>query len=208
CIKYGRSREGRQRYKCKSCGRLFMTDYVYKACMENINSWIMRLVKEGSGIRSIGRLLGISCTTVLKRILQIAKSIRKPVVSFNKSYEVDEMCTFYQKKTKLLWVAYALEQDSRRVTEFAVGSRTKSTLQKVVSTLFLSAASKIYTDRLNIYSFLIPAYLHCANAYRINHIERKNLSIRTHLKRLGRRTICYSKSVAMLAACLKIYFWS
>jgi hypothetical protein len=41
-----------------------------------------------------------------------------------------------------------------------------------------------------------------------NHIERKNLSLRTHLKRLNRRTICFSKSLVILSACLRIYFWS
>jgi insertion element IS1 protein InsB len=94
------------------------------------------------------------------------------------------------------------------VVDFAVGSRTKATLQKVISTLLLSNAETIYTDKLNLYSFLIPPYLHINKKYSTNCIERKNLSIRTHLKRLTRRTICYSKSIAMLSACLKIYFWS
>ncbi|MFY1046718.1 IS1 family transposase [Chryseobacterium sp. GP-SGM7] len=35
-----------------------------------------------------------------------------------------------------------------------------------------------------------------------------NLNIRTHLKRLNRRTICFSKSNLILIAILKIYFWS
>ncbi|MBN9294195.1 MAG: transposase, partial [Flavobacteriia bacterium] len=40
-----------------------------------------------------------------------------------------------------------------------------------------------------------------------NHIERQNLNLRTHLKRLNRKTICYSKSLMMLLAVVKIYFW-
>ncbi|HMW09684.1 MAG TPA: transposase, partial [Bacteroidia bacterium] len=31
--------------------------------------------------------------------------------------------------------------------------------------------------------------------------------LRTHLKRLNRRTICFTRSAIMLFACLKIYFW-
>jgi insertion element IS1 protein InsB len=38
-------------------------------------------------------------------------------------------------------------------------------------------------------------------------IERKNLSIRTDIKRLSRGTICFSRSRIMLENCLKIYFW-
>ncbi|WP_343791129.1 IS1 family transposase, partial [Wandonia haliotis] len=38
-------------------------------------------------------------------------------------------------------------------------------------------------------------------------IERKNLTLRTHVKRLNRRTICYSKSLLTLSAIMRIYFW-
>uniref|UniRef100_UPI0038B39A68 IS1 family transposase n=1 Tax=Flavobacterium soli TaxID=344881 RepID=UPI0038B39A68 len=41
-----------------------------------------------------------------------------------------------------------------------------------------------------------------------NHIERNNLTLRTHLKRLNRRAICFSKSLIVLVFVLKIYFWS
>jgi transposase-like protein len=50
-----------------------MNSYTYNACKQTTNEWITNLVKEGSGIRSIARLLEISSTTVLKRILSIAK---------------------------------------------------------------------------------------------------------------------------------------
>ena len=108
-------------------------------------------------------------------------------MSLYKSYEVDEMCTYYQKKSKLLWIVYALEKETKQIIDFAVGFRTKVTLQKVINTLQLSKADKIYTDRLNLYRTIIPTYLHDTKQYSINHIERKNLSLSTHLKRLNRK---------------------
>ncbi len=126
----------------------------------------------------------------------------------NKSYEVDEMRTYYKNKGRLLWVVYALQKDNGQVAEFAVGSRTKKTLFRVTDTLLLGKAAKIYTDKLNLYGFIILHAIHSACCHGTNHIERKNLSLRTHLKRLNRRTICFSKSIVFLAACLKIYFWS
>jgi insertion element IS1 protein InsB len=60
---------------------------------------------------------------------------------------------------------------------------------------------------LNIYQALVPGEIHTSNAYNINYIERNNLNLRTHLKRLSRRTICFTRSLLMLTACLKIYFW-
>ena len=207
CIRHGNF-SGKQRYRCNGCKRTFIKSYTYNACRHSTNKWIRSLIKEGNGIRSIGRLLQISFTTVLKRIVNIAKNIRKPMLTTGKAYEVDEMRTFYKGKTRLLWIVYALRSDTKQVADFAVGTRTIKTLKKVIDTVLLSGAKKIYTDRLHLYKYIIPCHLHSSKAYSTNHIERKNLNLRTHLKRLNRRTICFSKSIAMLAACLKIYFWS
>jgi insertion element IS1 protein InsB len=206
--KYGRTKTGNQRYKCKTCNKIFLEQYSYKAYTGNINEWIKTLLKEGCGIRSIARVLDISPTTVLKRIINIAASVKQPVIAMGKEYEVDELRTYYQKKTKLLWIAYALRKDTREVIAFIVGNRTNNTLRAVTDTLILSNASAVYTDRFPSYRSLLPVEIHKAKPYNINHIERKNLSLRTHLKRLNRKTICFSRSKTILAACLKIYFWS
>ncbi|MGQ3133160.1 MAG: IS1 family transposase [Flavobacteriales bacterium] len=39
----------------------------------------------------------------------------------------------------------------------------------------------------------------------MNYIERKNLTLRQHLRRLSRRTLGYSRSPEMLQALLRIY---
>jgi insertion element IS1 protein InsB len=139
CIKHGKTGLGKLRYKCKNCGKTCIDSYDNQAYVIK-NSSISNLVKEGCGIRSIGRLLNISTTTVLRRILLIAKSITKPAVSLYKSYEVDEMRTFYQSKNRQLWIVIALQKDRKTVVDFAVGSRTKATLQKVIKTLSLNLA--------------------------------------------------------------------
>jgi IS1 family transposase len=71
----------------------------------------------------------------------------------------------------------------------------------------LSDAKRIYTDKLRQYKTLIPAAIHRTTNRGTNHIERNNLTIRTHIKRLARRTICFSRKIAMLHSVLKIYFW-
>jgi IS1 family transposase len=165
------------------------------------------LVKEGMGIRSISRHLHISATTVLSKIVQIARSIKPPPISMYKSYEVDELCTYYKRKTSLLWVAYAIRRDTGTVTCFTIGSRTSHTLRTITDTLILSNATTVYTDKLQLYRQLLPATMHCNKQHCTNNIERKNLSLRTHLKRLSRRTICYTKSKLLLESCLRLYFW-
>jgi insertion element IS1 protein InsB len=207
-VKNGKSNTGKQRYRCIGCKRTFQVEYFYKACNSDTNRWVASLTKESCGVRSIARLLMISISTVSRKIKKIGKSVARPFPIFRgKEYEVDEMRTYIGNKQRLYWVVYALRRDTKEVVDFKVGKRNSKTLQYVLDTVQLSEARKVYTDKLSLYKNLLPTELHNTSAYNINHIERKNLSIRTHLKRLSRKTICFSKSKEMLEACLKIYFW-
>ncbi|HRE65887.1 MAG TPA: IS1 family transposase [Cyclobacteriaceae bacterium] len=208
CVKNGRSKSGAQRYYCKPCKKYFQLNYVYNACRYNTGRWIVSLTIESCGIRSIARLLKIAVATVVRRIKKISKTIQRPFfILKGKEYELDEMRTYIGNKGRLYWIVYALCKDTKKVIDFKIGRRTAKTLQRVTDTLLLSEAKKIYTDGYALYQNLIPKEIHCRSSYRTNHIERKNLTIRTHLKRLSRKTICFSKSREMLEACLKIYFW-
>lgn len=206
--KNGKSKNSSQRYRCKGCKRYWQASYCYKACEKHTNENIVVLKKESCGVRSISRILKISMTTVISRIKKIAKVTTRPFpIVHGKEYEVDEMRTYIGNKNRLYWVVYALRRDTKEVIDFKVGKRNSKTFQRVIDTVQLSEPKKVHTDKLSLYKNLLPTELHSTKQYNINHIERKNLSIRTHLKRLARKTICFSRSKEMLEACLKIYFW-
>lgn len=206
-IKNGFTANKKQQFICKSCKKRFIDFYTYKAYNHWVNKSIIQFTKEGLGIRSTARILKISTTTLLKRIITIAKNIHQPIISKRKTYEVDEMCTYIRHKRNFIWLVYALEKESKSIVSFNVGKRTNITLRRVVETLILSEAKKICTDRLKNYKFLIDERMHSVKRFGTNHIERKNLTLRTALKRLNRKTICFSKSQAVLVSILKIYFW-
>lgn len=209
CIKYGKQQNQQQRYKCKNCGKTQQDAYSRQAYNNIcINDQIARMVKEGCGIRSMARLLQLATNTIIKRIKQVAYSIDKPVITMKQDFiEVDELRTFVGNKRNEYWVAYALNRKTGKVIDFITGKRSKRTLKVLTDTLLLAQAKKIYTDNLSTYRSLIPKSIHKRGSRLTNHIERNNLNLRTHLKRLSRRTICYSRSAVMLNACLKIYFW-
>ncbi|WP_394342500.1 IS1 family transposase [Taibaiella helva] len=206
CVKNGSS-YNKQRYLCKSCKRSFVDSYNYNACQVNTDQRIKEYLKEGCGIRSISRLLKVSVTTVLKRILLLAKKASRPMIAMGKEYELDELCTYVRYRENQIWVAYAIRKDTKEVIDFNIGRRTNNTLRPITNTLILSNAKKVYTDKLKHYGTLLPSKIHSTKKKGTNHIERKNLTLRTHLKRLSRRTICFSKSTTFLSACLRIYFW-
>lgn len=206
-IKNGTTKNNKQQYYCKECSKRFIEYYTYNAYKPDTNDKIVRLTKEGLGIRSTARILNISTTTLLRRLQFIAKNIKQPTISTNKTYEVDEMRSYIKRKDKLIWIVYALERETKTVVSMHVGKRTYNTLNVVLDALKLSNPKTIYTDKLKHYKYLIDNHIHKTKRYSINHIERKNLTLRTHLKRLNRKTICFSKSITMLSCILKIYFW-
>jgi IS1 family transposase len=104
-------------------------------------------------------------------------------------------------------VISAFCRESKRIVRLSVGSRTNKTLNRVLITLQLSEAQKIYTDQLKHYRFLIEKNIHKTKSRMTNHLERMHLNLRTHLKRLNRRSIGFSRSLVMLISILKIYLW-
>ncbi len=206
-IKYGFTQGNNQRYRCKECKTTAVGTYKYNAYQKHINERIIAFTREGVGIRSIARLLRIAVNTVLNRIKKIAKSIKPPPIILNQTYEIDELCTFVKNKENRIWVVYALCRENRRVVSFNVGKRSNKTLNCVIQTVQDANPQQIITDKLKNYLYLVNKELHSTKYRGINHIERMNLTLRTHLKRLGRRSLNYSKSVVMLDSVLKIYFF-
>jgi insertion element IS1 protein InsB len=209
CQKAGLQKKGKQKYYCAACKKYQQKEYKYAAYQHGLSAMVSKLVCNGVGIRGIARVMGIAINTVVRTIKKIAEKIIKTPIPMNrKSFEIDELRTFIGCKANQYWVAYVLCSETKEVIDFIVGKRSKRTLRMIVNTALISGVAMIKTDNLNIYKALIPEERHLSNAYNINSIERNNLNLRTHLKRLSRRTICFSRSLIMLTACLKIYFWN
>jgi len=126
----------------------------------------------------------------------------------NKQYEADELKTFVNKKENEQWLIYAIDKKTKKVVDFRIGKRSKRNIKTVIDTLLFAKAKRIYTDGLTTYRGLVPKEIHKVVPHNTNYIERHNLTLRTHLKRLSRKTICFSKSKEMLENCLRIYFWA
>lgn len=177
-IKSGLTRQNKQRYQCRDCRKRFLLDYTYNAYLPRTDKDIVLLTKEGLGIRGTARVLQISATTLLKRILAIAKGIPQPPISKEKTHEVDEICTFLKRKSRPIWIVYSLERESKTVASFNIGARTNRTLNVVLKTLHLAEAKRIFTDGLKNYKYLIAKAVHKVKRYATNRIERKNLSLK------------------------------
>jgi IS1 family transposase len=209
CIKKG-VRNNKQRYQCKSCKKYQLKEYTYKLYNKKDDSIIIALNAESIGISSLSRFLGYSKQTILKRISYLASKVTKPkLYEYHQVYEVDEMWTYVSgcKERDVKWITYAINRATSQVIDVVIGSRNKENLAKIINQLKLLSPQKIITDKLAIYPKLVSPIKHDTRRYNNNKIERSNLNLRTHLKRLSRKTICYSKSEKMLENCLLLYFY-
>ena len=138
---------------------------------------------------------------------QRVKSNKPPLIPMGKEFEVDELCTYVGNKDKRIWIVSAMEKQTRLILNFNIGRRTNQNLRKVTGSLHIANSKKIFTDRLQNYKSLIEKNVHKTVRFGTNHLDRFHLTLITHLKRLNRRTICFSKSIVVLTAILKIYLF-
>ena len=207
CYKKGK-RNGIQRYQCKHCKKYQQQKYIRQIIPEHKYEWVKNLNNEGCGISSIGRLLCISKSSVQRIIIRVASKIQKPVYKEeHQSYEMDELRTYCGNKTNECWIMYAINKTTGKVIDFVVGRRTKTNIKQVIDNVLQLNPKRIYTDGLNIYPSLIPKNQHKVFSYCTNKIERHNLTLRTHIKRLSRKTICFSRSTFILYHTLNLYWY-
>jgi len=65
---------GKQRWYCKVCKKYFRLEYQYKACKPDVKAKIFVMTLNGSGVRDIGRVLGISKDTVCSSLKKNSKN--------------------------------------------------------------------------------------------------------------------------------------
>ncbi|MFM8445574.1 MAG: IS1-like element transposase [Methylococcus sp.] len=67
-LKWSGTQSGRSRFRCKTCRRIFKTDYVYRAYEPGVKEQIIDMAMNGSGIRDTSRVLGVGKNTVITTI--------------------------------------------------------------------------------------------------------------------------------------------
>ena len=204
--KNGINKQGKQRYRCRLCGRQFIVKYLYRAYLKYIRELIVPMCLNGSGIRDISRVLRVSATTVMKIIREQAEIVSAAKLPAHiADVELDEMWTFVEKKKNQCWLWLAYAPKHRQMLAFSLGKRTDQTCQTLLEKLSDIRITRFYTDNWESYRNLIPEVRRWIGKRGTQRIERQNLNFRTHLKRLQRRTICFSKNQKMLEAVIKLY---
>ena len=110
---------------------------------------------------------------------------------------MDEMWSIVGRKKHPRWLLGALDHQTGRILAYVFGRWEDQALLKLKALLAPLGICRFYTDGWSVYHRCLPPHQHVIGKRRTQQLERKHLTLRTRIKRLVRKTICFSKSVQM-----------
>jgi len=214
-VKRGKTARGTQRYLCHNTmctAGSFLLDYRNRGYVPEVKRTIIDMSLNASGIRDTARVLRISTDTVLSELKKkepVLESVNTALLNTRKRDEItvgierageaemDEMWSFIGKKKEQRWLWHAIDHLTGAVLAYVFGRRQDEVFLKLKGLLEPFGITQYYTDHWGAYTRHLEPEIHSPGKRNTQKIERKHLTLRTRIKRLTRKTICFSKSVQM-----------
>ena len=111
--------------------------------------------------------------------------------------ELDEMWSFVQSKQQQRWLWQAVDHVTGEVLAYVLDTHEDTAFLKLKAMLSPFGLQRFYTDGWGAYQRHLDEKQHTIGKRYTQKIERKHLTYRTRIKRLARKTICFSKSELM-----------
>jgi insertion element IS1 protein InsB len=111
--------------------------------------------------------------------------------------ELDEMWSYVAKKANPRWLWHAIDHHTGVVLAYVFGRRKDAVFLQLKALLEPFGLTCFYTDYWGAYTRHLEPEVHRPGKRHTQKIERKHLTLRTRIKRLVRKTICFSKSIQM-----------
>jgi insertion element IS1 protein InsB len=115
----------------------------------------------------------------------------------DKEAELDEMWSFVKNKKEERWLWHAIDHETGEVLGYVLSGHKDEAFLMLKELLEPFGITQYYTDGWGAYERHIEPALHLVGKRNTQKIERKHLTLRTRIKRLARKTICFSKSIRM-----------
>jgi IS1 family transposase/transposase-like protein len=222
-VRHGHTRQGKQRYQCREsrcAGRTFLLEYSYAGQSPEVKRQIVDMALNASGIRDTARVLHVSTNTVMTELKKKAPDLHhvnhavlqavKPehiTVEMCRSEELDhrrgltseldEMWSFVRSKAYPRWLWHAIDHHSGQVLAYVFGRRKDMVFLQLKALLEPFGITRFYTDGWGAYERHLHPEQHQVGKENTQKIESKHINLRTRIKRLVRRTLCFSKTERM-----------
>ena len=118
---------------------------------------------------------------------------------------MDERWSFVGAKDTTRWLWHASDHHTGRVLAYVVGPWKDAVFRILKALLASFGITRYYTDKAGVYQRHLPPEQHTVGKLTMQKIERKHLTLRTRLKRLARKTLCFSRSCRMHDLLIGLY---
>ena len=214
-VKRGKTRRGTQRYLCQNmaCAKgSFLLDYRTRGCVPEVKHAIIDMRLKVSGVHDTARVLRISTDTVLSALKKTEAALesvntalrrtRHPhevtvAIECAREAETEEMWSFVGRKQEPRWLWHAIDHATGTVLAYVFGHRKDEVFLQLKALLEPFGLTRFPTDHWGTYTRQLDAEVHSPGKHNTQKIERKPLTLRTRMKRLARKTICFSKTTQM-----------
>ena len=190
---------GKQNYQCKDCHRQFIhdTDLSYQGCKSDIDDKIRLMLVRGCSIADIVVIEKVSKYKVLSVLVNSNYEIR-PKRRYYRKLQVDEFWTYVGHKKNKVWLVYAYDPDTSEIVAFIWGKRNLKTAKQLRAKLDELGVDFGYVCCDNWDSFLTAFDFDFKKVgkYHTVDIEGNNNRFRQRLRRVFRKTSCFSKKLA------------
>ncbi|HEX2278822.1 MAG TPA: IS1 family transposase [Candidatus Tectomicrobia bacterium] len=108
--------------------------------------------------------------------------------------ELDEMWSYVGKKAQPRWLWHAIDHHSGTVLASVFGRRKDAVFLQLQALLEPFGIRRFYTDGWGTYMRHLDPAKHTVGKQHMQTIESKHINLRTRIRRLVRRTLCFSKT--------------
>jgi insertion element IS1 protein InsB len=113
------------------------------------------------------------------------------------SSELDEMWSYVRSKANPRWLWHTIDHHTGQVLAYLFGRRKDTVLLALKALLEPFGITLYFTDGWGAYERHVEAEQHTVGKENTQKIESKHINLRTRIKRLVRRTICFSETERM-----------
>ena len=214
-VRYGKQRRGEQRYRCHNtdCPRhIFLLHYRNQGRLPTVKQQRVDMALNGSGIRDTARVVRVSPTTVMNTLQKKASGLQQVhegllqrldaeqvqvIVHKVEAAEVDEMWSFVGSKSQQRWLWHAIDHHTGQVLAYVFGTREDHVFLELQALLKPFGITRFDTDGWGAYRRHLAPDQQTVGKQPTHKIERKHTTLRARIKRLTRKTICFSQSIQM-----------
>lgn len=111
--------------------------------------------------------------------------------------EVDEMWSFVGSKQQQRWLWHAIDHQTGEILAYVLSNHQDRAFLELKALLEPFGITQFYTDGYGAYERPIDPAFHTVGKANTQTTKRQHLTLRTRIKRLARKTICFSKSVRL-----------